>query len=340
MVSDRRFSERLRGLGWSLWPWLALLALIALFFPISIHMPGDSYSGPLPPLSSQELELRERLQSHVEALARRIGERNLYRHGALQAAADYIQSTLEGFGYEVEVQEYRMGDKAVRTLIASLAGMPKGDEVVLAGAHYDSVRGSPGVNDNASGVATLLEIARLLSRGDLPNRTIRFVAFPIEEPPWFQTGSMASGIYAREARRRGDRIVGMLSLETLGYYDDQTSQRYPFPMGLFYPWTGNFVGFVANPQSKELLFQSLSAFRRHMRFPSEGLAAPSWVMGVDWSDHASFWDEGYPAIMVTDTALFRYDPYHSGEDTPDKLTYDRFARVVMGLSWVIADLAR
>ncbi|MEA3275961.1 MAG: M28 family peptidase, partial [Pseudomonadota bacterium] len=200
--------------------------------------------------------------------------------------------------------------------------------------------GSPGANDNGSGVAAVLELARLLA-GRALARTVRFVAFVNEEPPFSYTPEMGSLVHARAARDRGDRIQAMLSLETIGHYSDRPgSQRYPYPLSLFYPDTADFIGFVGNLGSRQLVRSAVQSFRRHAFFPSEGAAVPAWVKGVGWSDHWSFWQAGYPAIMVTDTAFFRYAHYHSAGDTPEKIDYARTARVVEGLASVIADFAQ
>jgi Zn-dependent M28 family amino/carboxypeptidase len=304
-------------------------------------MPGDSHSGALPPLSAEELLLRDRLERHVAVLAGVVGERSVWRYAALEAAAGYIEETLRAMGYPVAAQAYTAAGKTVRNLEVEIAGTLLPDEVVLIGAHYDSVQGSPGANDNASGVAALLEIARLLKR-KRPARTVRFVAFVNEEPPFFYSAKMGSRVYARRARERGDNIVAMLSLETIGYYvDAKGSQHYPLPMfWLFYPDTGDFIAFVGNLSARALVQQSLGSFRRHTHFPSEGIAAPGWMAGIHWSDHWPFWQEGYPALMVTDTAPFRYPHYHTGADTPDKIDYPRLARVTAGLARVTVDLAK
>jgi hypothetical protein len=161
-----------------------------------------------------------------------------------------------------------------------------------------------------------------------------------EEPPFYLTGEMGSLVHARLARQRGEAIVAMLSIETVGYYTDaERSQHYPFPFGLLYPSQGNFVGFVGNLGSRGLVRRAIGAFRRAAAFPSEGLAAPAFIPGIGWSDHWSFWQQGYPAAMVTDTAVFRYGPYHTKADTPEKVSYDALARVVAGLERVVADLA-
>jgi Peptidase family M28 len=207
------------------------------------------------------------------------------------------------------------------------------------GGHYDSVLGSPGANDNATGTAAVLELARLLAGQQLA-RTVRFVAFVNEEAPFFQTDAMGSWVYARRSRARGEQVVGMLSIETIGFYSDVVgSQHYPFPFGLFYPRTGNFIGFVGDIASRALVRRSIAAFRQHTPFPSEGVAAPGWMTGIGWSDHWAFWQEGYPGVMVTDTALFRYAPYHTREDTPNRMNYDYMARVVVGLARVVTLLA-
>jgi len=303
------------------------------------NMPGRSHSEVLPPLSEDEVTLRDRLARHVWMLAGKIGERNLWRYQALEASADYIEKRFQVSGYTVASQDFVVEGNRVRNLEAELAGTVLPNEIVLVGAHYDSILGSPGANDNATGTAAVLEIARLLA-GQKLARTVRFVTFVNEEPPLFQTDAMGSRVYARRARERGERIVAMLSLETIGYYSDaKGSQHYPFPFMFFYPSTANFLGFVGNIRARKLVRQSLQSFRQHASFPSEGVAAPGWIMGIGWSDHWSFWEEGYPAIMVTDTALFRYAHYHSETDTPDKIDYARMARVVAGLARVVADLA-
>ncbi len=295
-------------------------------------MPGSSWSGPLPPLTGEQQRIHDNLKRHVAALAGRIGERNVWRPEAMAAAAAYIRKTLEEAGYTVSVQPFTSRGLTVDNLEAVLPGHGAADEIIVAGAHYDSVAGTPGANDNASGVAALLELARLLAGTALP-RSVRFVAFANEEAPFFYSDEMGSKRYAARARARGERIAAMLSLETIGYYTDQpASQRYPFPFSLFYPDTGNFIGFVGDLSSWRLVRRATGAFRASTAFPSEGVAAPRATKGVHWSDHWSFWEAGYPAIMVTDTALYRYPHYHAATDTPDKLDYTGLARVTGGLA--------
>jgi len=320
---------------------LAAALLVGVGIPFMTGMPAGSHSGPLPPLTPEEIALRARLEQHVEALAGDIGERHLWRHDALESAARYIEEAWAGLGYRVASQPYVSHGKPVRNLEVELPGSGEPPEIVLVGAHYDTVAGSPGANDNASGVAAMIEIARLLA-GSKTRRAVRFVAFVNEEPPLFYSPEMGSRVYARRSSERGERIVAMLSLETIGFYTSAPgSQRYPNPLyGLFYPDRGDFVAFVGNLASRSLVRTAVESFRRHTAFPSEGVAAPGWWGGVHWSDHSSFWREGYPAFMVTDTALFRYPHYHRAGDTPDRLDYESLARVTAGLARVVAELAR
>ena len=303
------------------------------------RMPGQSYSGAPRPLTDAELRLAKQLRRHVQMLAERLGERNLWHPQQLEAAGRYIEAQLKRWAPAVTRHPYPVEDITVYNIEAVWVGTDRPAEIIVVGAHYDSVVGSPGANDNGSGVAALLEIAALISARRLP-RTIRLVAFVNEEPPFFMTPLMGSRVYARRARRAGDHIVAMFSLETIGCYDDRPgSQRYPLPFSAFYPDTGNFIGFVSNLASRRLLRRALSSFRSHTRFPSEGVAAPSWLTGIGWSDHWSFWQERYPAVMITDTALYRCAAYHSLSDTAEKIDYTNLARVVAGIERVVADLA-
>ena len=332
---------RRRGQYRSLWYALVLALILGGGILYMTDMPGKSYSGVLPPLTTEQARLADRLRKHIAVLSEEIGERNLWRDGTLDATADYIEETFQAMDYAVSSQAYTVQGTSVRNLEGVLSGTSLAEEIVLIGAHYDTVSGSPGANDNASGVAALLEIARLLAAKPLA-RSVRFVAFVNEEAPFFYTWEMGSHRYARRAHERGDNITAMLSLETIGYYSDaKGSQQYPNPAyAWLYPDTGNFIGFVGNLASRKLVRQCLGSFRRHSAFPSEGVAAPGRMMGIHWSDHWSFWQEGYAAVMVTDTALFRYPHYHASTDTPDRIDYERLARVVAGLAKVTVDLAQ
>jgi len=323
--------------------WLVLAALVPYTllatWAISVRMPGRSYTGPLPPTTSAESSLAVALARHVRTLATDIGPRNDDHVAALDRAAAYIRRELAAMGYPVEELPFEAARLRFVNLQATIRGSARSDEIVVVGAHYDTADDTPGADDNASGVAGLLEVARRLA-GTHPSRTVRLVFFANEEPPFFGTEWMGSRVYAREAAERRERIVAMLSLETIGYYaTGPGSQRYPFPFSLFYPNRGDFIGFVGNPGSAGLVRRTLAAFRRVARFPSEGSAPYGFIPGVWWSDHSSFWHHGYEAIMVTNTAPFRNPNYHGPTDTPPTLDYDRCARVVEGLVGVVRELA-
>ncbi|MBF0427520.1 MAG: M20/M25/M40 family metallo-hydrolase [Magnetococcales bacterium] len=350
--------------SWRILSRFSILAIIAICFLFFISMPSRSFDQKSPVLTKEEQELRVPLEQHIKMLAETIGERNLWHENSLRLSVNYIKSIFESYGYFpveksftlnkesiilrlenldapeefIQANMVKLPEKMVVSNIeAELPGLVK-DEIVIVGAHYDSVFGSPGANDNASGVAAILELARIL-KNNPQRRTVRFVAFVNEEPPFFDDESMGSRVYALEVAKKKEKIVSMYSLETIGWYSDEPkSQKYPIPLlNPFYPSKGNFLGFVGNFSSWSLLRQSVGSFRRHTPFPSEGLAAPEWVEGINWSDHASFWNEGIPAIMVTDTAYFRYPFYHKKEDTPDRIDFSALARVVFGLSKVLAD---
>lgn len=337
LLKLKQRKERLWIFSILLWTVISLFVIAGLIY--ITHMPDNSYSGSFRALSPSEQFLRDRLENHVLMLAEIIGERNIWNYSKLEASADYIETTLADFGYKVKTQEFKFKDKTVRNLEVEITGISLPEEIVLIGAHYDSVIGSPGANDNASGVAALLEIARLFAK-EKPSRTIRLVAFVNEEPPFFQTKDMGSRVYASRSRQRGEQITAMISLETIGFYSDSAgSQDYPFPFSLFYPNTGNFIGFVGNISSRELVHKAITIFRTHTAFPSEGIAAPEWITGIDWSDHWSFWKKGYPAIMITDTAPFRYKHYHKEHDTPDKIDYAHMSRATEGIVRLIRELS-
>jgi Zn-dependent M28 family amino/carboxypeptidase len=316
--------------------WLTLVAAVAGLFWYMVGVPGRSYGAALKPLTTEEALIAGNLRQHVAAVAS--SEHNIYNYPQLAAAAQYIESTLAALGFEVASQRFKADTVEVRNVEAAITGVARANEIVIVGAHYDSVVGAVGANDNGSGVAAMLELARLF-KDARPTRTIRFVAFVNEEPPFYRTGEMGSQYYARRSRERGEHVVAMFSLETIGWYSDEPgSQRYPFPLSFFYPSTGNFLAFVSNLSSRSLLHQAIASFRRHAQFPSEGVAAPAFIPGVDWSDHRSFWEQGYPALMVTDTAPYRYPHYHTMRDTPDKVDYERLARVVTGLHGMLRDI--
>ncbi|HEV2840302.1 MAG TPA: M28 family peptidase [Chthoniobacterales bacterium] len=317
---------------------LAVLAFFFLLWWFGMKMPGRNISTAAP-LSAEETALSAELAADVQTLAGEIGERNMHRYPQLNAAAAFIENSFSRAGLQPRRDTYELDGRACHNIETEIRGVRP--QIVVIGAHYDSVFGSPGANDNGSGVAALLALARRFA-GKPSGQTLRFVAFANEEPPYFQTGQMGSLVYAGRCKARGDQIAAMISLETIGYFSDAPrSQTYPsLGIGAFYPTTGNFIGFVGNVRSRALLRRAVALFRQQGKLPSEGAALPSFIPGVGWSDQWAFWQHGYPGIMVTDTAPFRYPHYHADTDTPDKLDYDRFALVVSGLEKTIAELAR
>src|SRR5688500_4611364 len=262
---------------------LAVVALaIAAGLLYMIPMPGRSHVGALPPLSGEGRALSLRLRLHVAALA--AAERN----ADLETPARYIEAAFAAQGYKPESQYFESGGRKVRNI-------ETGSGSIVVGAHYDTVPGSPGADDNASGVAVLLELKRILENENLP---IRFIAFANEEPPYFMGPDMGSWVSAKRSRDEGKPVRAMFSLEMLGYYRDAPgSQRYPFPLGFFYPDRGDFIAFVGDLGARSLVRKSIGIFRKNTPFPSEGVAAPAFIPGVTWSDHWSFRDHGFAAIL-------------------------------------------
>jgi hypothetical protein len=296
-------------------------------------MPGKSHTGPLPPLSASQKKLSASLKKDLTYLAGQLGERNSLHYEQLQRSHGWIAQRLKGLGYSVRSYNYSILGKTYTNIEAQRG---KKGPFLVVGAHYDSVAGSPGANDNGSGTVALLALAERLKTAP---GNFRLVFFPNEEPPYFVKETMGSLVYARMCQKRGDNLKAMLSLETLGYYSQvKGSQKYPMPLSLTYPSTGNFVAFIGNFESGPLVQLCVGAFREAAQFPSEGAALPANVPGVGWSDHWSFWEIGVPGVMVTDTAPFRYPHYHLESDTPDKVDYDSLARVVEGLEKVIRKL--
>ena len=325
------------------------IVILVAFGWYMMDVPGSSFEGTLTPLTSEQTTVRDRLRGHVERLAGEIGVRNFEHPAALTASREYIVGEFEKIASDTDsvavvvTHDFVARGRTFSNIeFATKRRSPSSaaEEIVVVGAHYDTAQGSPGANDNASGVAALLELARLAAKEQFA-RTIRFVAFANEEAPFFRGAGMGSVHDAQACRRRGDDVVAMLSLETMGYYSDvDGSQRYPSPLSWFYPDRANFVAFVGNLDSRDLVHDVVRAFRASVEFPSEGVAAPEALGGIGDSDHRSYWNAGYPAVMVTDTARFRDPEYHRPTDLPPRLDYARLSRVVSGLVGVLRNLGR
>lgn len=283
--------------------------------------------------------LTEKLRAHVATLATDIGQRNRPHYEGLVAGRDYVQRSLAACGYDAALVGYEFDGSHFDNIEARLPGRSNAPGLVI-GAHYDSAIGTPGANDNASGVAVLIELACALRR-DVVGAPVRFVAFANEEPPYFHSrNGMGSYEYAQALERPKATVRAMISIESVGFYSDEPgSQHYPPLVSMLYPDRGNFLAFVSDLGSRRLARSAAEAFRQATTLPAETASLPGWITGISWSDHRSFWEIGVPAIMVTDTATFRDPNYHRPTDTADHLDYRRMAEVTRGLRRVVQALA-
>jgi len=308
-----------------------IYAIVKIRFAPSIVTPGQA--------SAVSGDSRQ-LYSHVEHLSVRIGSRSIYEYSKLEETKRYVVSCLESFGYTPELQKYSYDGQVFSNVIVSIEGKTHPDEMVIIGAHYDTVFGTPGADDNASAVAMLLEMSRILKVFS-PGRTIRLVFFVLEEPPAFRTQHMGSYVYAKEAKAKNENIKAMICLEMLGYYTDKKGgQTFPLPlMNLMYSSTPDFIAVVGNLTSRNLVDAVRTSLKQHSSVPVEALSTVSFVPGVDFSDHWSFWKMGYPAVMITDTAFYRNPNYHTERDTIDTLDFNRMTELLKGLLQVACDLS-
>jgi len=284
------------------------------------------------------MDLADYLQQVVTRLAGDIGVRT-YRHiEQLKKTADTISEQFTSFGYRVTRQPFVFGGNTYDNIIAELTCGSSPEMLLIVGAHYDSVSTTPGADDNASGVAGLLGLARALAGAPM-KRTVRFVAFALEEWPVYRSRNMASYHYALSLKEKNEQVGGMICLEMIGYFCDQEGcQRYPVPfMNTRFPKTGNFISMVGNMRSRSFTERFAKSFRQGTDLPVVTLNAPAIVIGIDFSDHWSFNKLGYQALMVTDTAFYRNPHYHGPTDLPDTLDYSRMSNVVEGLSAAIRE---
>jgi len=304
-----------------------------------IGMPGKSYSDGPPVLTEAEQVLSDRLMTHLHRLCVEIGERNQTKYQNLERAASYIAETFSASGYEVEEQVYEIDGLPYRNIEACLKGRKSPGETIVIGAHYDTVPGCPGADDNGTGIAALLELARSM-HGAEPNSTVRFVAFTNEEYPFFWSDKMGSFLYARRCKEKSEKIRGMIALETLGYYrDEKGSQTYPIPVLGLLPERGDFLFFVGRMSSRDFITRSLGSFRSSARIPSRGIAAFDCFEDISRSDNYCFDLNGYQSFMVTDTANFRNPNYHRASDLPATIDRERYTRAVAGLRDMLLDLS-
>jgi Zn-dependent M28 family amino/carboxypeptidase len=312
--------------------------LVILLYPI-LKIKMSSSVHPFREDTFTDIEVK-RLYGHVENLSVRIGSRSFYEYDRLTQAENYIKGTLENMGFAYSLQSYEYKGKTFKNIIVTLSGQANDDGSVIIGAHYDTVFGTPGADDNASAVAVLLEICRLL-QGHKPLRTLRFVFFTLEEPPLFRSRHQGSYVYASHLKKKNETVHAMLCLEMVGYYNDKAGgQAFPVPgMSLLYPSTPNFISIVGNLQSRALVEKIRDSIKRGSTIDVEGIATIPYVPGVDFSDHRSFWKMGYPAVMITDTAFYRNPNYHRETDTIDTLDFVKMASLLKGLVRASVDLA-
>ncbi len=317
----------------------ALILAGALLYPVFKIKMSASVLHPEPrflPAASEKA-----LYDHVHALSVDIGSRSVAEYDRIRRAETYIRDILEHRGIPYTLQGYDHEGSRFNNVIVTLEGAVLPDETVLIGAHYDTVYGTPGADDNASAVAVLLELCRDLKEYR-PQRTLKLVFFVLEEPPAFMTPAMGSHVYAQEARQRGERIHGMISLEMVGYFNDaEGSQAFPVPgMHLLFPDRGSFIGVIGNVQSREITLAVAEALKVGSELPVEHLVALPFVPGVGLSDHGPFWKLGYRAVMVTDTAFYRNPNYHTPTDTIETLRFDKMSQLVRGMVHVVEFLTK
>lgn len=331
------------GLKTAVWIVLALLgggaALAGAVMLYALWVPGTSFSGPAPALTAQEADLAKRLKGHIVAIAS--APHNVLRAAALERSAVAIETAFTGYGYQPQRQVYKTGGTPVRNIWVTIEPELPAESSLVIGAHYDSAGESPGANDNASGTASVIELARMLTSYKPKMTRIYLVAFVNEEAPYWGGPDHGAFRFVQWLKERQENVTGMLSLETMGWFSDKPgSQKYPFPFNLIYSDTGNFLAFVGMPGSRSFLHDVIGSFREHASVPTIGGIAPESIPGIAWSDHKAFADAGIPALMLTDTAPFRYPHYHRPTDTPDKVDTATLARITTALDKTIRTLAR
>jgi len=278
------------------------------------------------------------LHKIVTVLAQEIGVRTYLDADRLERCATAIASEFSSFGFKITRQPVPINGNTYQNIIAEIIGNASPGEILVVGAHYDTVRTSPGADDNASGVAGLLALARTFA-GVRMSKTVRFVAFALEEPPFYRTRNMGSYHYARSLKKKREKVEGMICLEMIGFFSDREgSQHYPVPLWRRkFPTRGNFIAMVGNMKSKRFTKTTAESFMKAVDLPVVTLNAPPIVIGIDFSDHWSFSKCGYTALMVTDTAFYRNPHYHAATDLPGTLDYDRMAKVVEGLTAAVKE---
>ena len=279
------------------------------------------------------------LKDHLKELTVTIGERSVGVPENLDKTADYIERFYQDLGIPVHREPYNYHNIIVTNVVAEITSASRTHNRFVVGAHYDSVIGTVGADDNASAVAVQLETARLLKSmmdSQKLDLSVTFVSFALEEPPVYGTRYMGSRVYAKKARKEKEQIDGMICLEMVGYACyEKGCQGYPFPLMFFdYPKEGNFIGIAGNSKSKAFTNALAKAFSQNRELPVVKLNVPlnGWILpAIRLSDHASFWDQGFKAVMITDSAFYRNPYYHTTLDTMEKLDYVFMAELLESL---------
>ncbi|MGK7875210.1 MAG: M28 family peptidase [Xenococcaceae cyanobacterium] len=307
-----------------------LLILIMLFacspvFFVWIIIAQPTFSKNKP--SSVKIE-KIKLKNHVRILSNQYHPKNWREIENLNRAAEYIYSHFKKSGARTSFQEYKIGVDIYKNVIG-IYGPPSNKRIII-GAHYDTNEDTPGADDNASGVAALIELGYLLGKEKL-TKEIELVAYTLEEPPFFGTKNMGSAIHAKSLHSQGIKVQFMISLETIGYFsDEKNSQLYPIPLlKLFYPNKGDFIALVGDLRQRSIVRQMKKYMKGSSDLPVYSINAPSFVPGIDYSDHRNYWEYGIDAFMITDTAFYRNLEYHQKGDTADRLDYERLSKVVV-----------
>lgn len=315
---------------------LALIMAGLAFY--ALWVPGSSFHGEPPAPDDEQRALSERLKAHIAAIASE--PHNTQYPEALERSAQAVEAAFAANGFATQHQAYEAGGTTVRNIWVTIEPSGPVERSIVVGGHYDAAHDAPGANDNGSGTAATVELARLLKDHKPKTTRLYFVAFVNEEAPFWGSNDQGAARFADLLLQKGERLHGMLSLETLGWFSDAPgSQRYPSPFNLIYPDIGNFVAFVGMPGSRTWLHEVIAPFRRHAEVPSIGGIAPSIIPGIAWSDHMPFAKRGIPALMLTDTAPFRYPHYHKATDTPDKVDVVTLARITTALATTLRELA-
>ncbi|MFH1823882.1 MAG: M20/M25/M40 family metallo-hydrolase [Candidatus Firestonebacteria bacterium] len=290
-------------------------------------------------ITSKNEDLAKRLKNHVKKLSNDIGDRNIFLYDKYEEAVKYLTLQFKSFGYDVQFQTFTASERKTKNIMVNKIGSEKPEEIFVVGAHFDTCF-NPGADDNASGIAGLLELARLIKKEDIKS-TIRFVAFSNEEPPFFHTGNMGSKVYAKELKTKKENVKAALIIESIGYYSEgKNSQKYPPFFGLFYPNKGNFIAVIGNFSSGWLVKKVKTSFKNNSNFPIESVSTFDFIPGIDFSDNWSFWKEGFSAVMITDTANFRNPNYHTNKDTFNTLDYYNIAEIVSGFYTVLCEITK